>query len=122
MNLTPNDYRGKPIGPRDGQPFKPFDHRGCFCMEVLQDLVGHPWDEYSLSLVHALRPSLLRVVVEDCQIDSELWRVTVFLKRDRVTISHIHQEVEVGLPKGCNKSGDLIEALRSRRVEKRDQI
>lgn len=111
MQLNPNDYIGKPVNARQGQPFVPFDDRGYTVIEVLPQLNGKPWDEVALGYVHALRPSQLRVVQDSAQLDSENWRVTVWLESDGLTIHCIEQEVEVGLPQGCPHGAGLDAAL-----------
>jgi hypothetical protein len=111
MELKPNDYIGKPKNSRQGQPFAPWDRRGYTVIEVLPKLKGKPWDEVALGYVHALRPSQLRVVQDGIQLDAETWRVTVWLKKDGLTISRIEQEVEVGLPDKCPHGAGLDAAL-----------
>ena len=111
-DLMPDDYKGKPLNSRQGQPFKPWNRRGYTSIEVLPKLKGKPWDEVALGYVHALRPSQLRVVQDGIQLDAQTWRVTVWLKKDNVTIDHIEQEVEVGLPEECPHGAGLDTALR----------
>jgi hypothetical protein len=111
MNLTPDNYRGKPLNSCQGQPFAPWDSRGYTVIEVLPKLKGKPWDEVALGYVHALRPSQLRVVQDGIQLDAQTWRVTVWLNKDGLTISRIEQEVEVGLPEGIDHGHALDCAL-----------
>lgn len=53
MELMPDDYRGKPLNSRQGQPFKPWDRRGYTVIEVLPMLRDKPWDEVALAYVHS---------------------------------------------------------------------
>jgi len=102
MNLTPDDYRGTPINSRQGRPFEKWNSTGFITIQPLPQLHGKPWNELALGLVHALRPTQLRVIGanEGCQLDGQQWRVTVHLKEDDITIDTIDQEVTIGLPKG----------------------
>lgn len=111
--LTPDDYRGKPLNSRQGRPFVPYDANGYTSINVLPFLNGRPWDEIALAYVHALRPSQLRVVQEGIQLDAEAWRVTVWLNPDARTIKSIEQEVQVGLPDGIDHGHALDIALNS---------
>jgi hypothetical protein len=65
-------------------------------IEVLPSLVGHQWDEIALAYVHALRPSIIRVIRdgEGEHCDSRTWRVTVYVDANN-TITEIRQEVEL---------------------------
>lgn len=67
-------------------------------MPVLEFLWGRAWDDYALNFVHALRPSIIRVIIpgRGVKLDSYLWRVTVGLDEDNRKIAFIEQEVEVG--------------------------
>jgi hypothetical protein len=110
--LTPNDYRGKPLNGRQGQPFVEWDCQGYTVIKPLPFLHGRKWDDIALAYVHALRPSHLRVVQGGAQCDAQTWRVTVWLKDDGETIASIDQEVAVGLPSGIEHGHALECALR----------
>jgi hypothetical protein len=64
---------------------------------VLTFLVGRQWNEDALNVVHALRPSWLRVVPPGMPTtdDGKPWRVTVHLD-EAGNIASIDQEVTVG--------------------------
>lgn len=106
--LKPEDYTGSPNG-RQGRKYEPPDRRGYTVINVLNFLKGRPWDDVALAYVHALRPSHIRVVIDGTQLDSQPWRVTVYLDDNKIRA--IHQEVEVGLPDGCKNGGGLNELL-----------
>ena len=78
-------------------PYDPPLSTGYTGLEVLQQLWGRPWDQYALNMVHALRPSCIRVVEnrQGQKADASTWRVTVRLENDNRTIQSISQEVEV---------------------------
>lgn len=65
---------------------------------VLEQLKGKPWNNMALNMVHALRPSTIRVTKDCLTADSSVWRVTVALEEDNKTIKEITQEVEIA----CN--------------------
>lgn len=109
---TPSDCLDSPNG-RQGRPFEPFDSHGFAVIRPLPFLHGRKWDEIALAYVQALRPSHLRVTRGGTQMDAQLWRVTVELEDDGVTIDVIDQEVEVGLPDGIEHG----EALRCAALE-----
>jgi len=111
--LISSDYIGNPVDCRQGQKFDAWNRRGYTCIEVLPFLKNKPWDEVALGFVHSLRPTQLRVVQDGIQLDSQTWRVTVWLKSDKKTIKRIEQEVEVGLPDECANGAALEEALHS---------
>lgn len=77
---------------------------------VLPELTGKPWDEVSLAYVLALRPSKIRVCTTGCHCDSMRWRVTVWMKDDK--INRVEQEVRVWLPDGIAHGSALKHALR----------
>ncbi len=45
-----------------------FNSRGYTSIGVLPELNGRPWDEIALGLVHALRPSSIRVTTGMCTL------------------------------------------------------
>lgn len=106
--MRASDYMGRPVSFRQGREFVPFSSRGFICLHVLPELAGRPWDDYALGAVHSLRPSWIRVIPNDggIQLDSQEWRVTVWLHDDG-TIKEIDQEVVVGLPDDCQNGGEL---------------
>jgi hypothetical protein len=92
------------------------DRRGYMSIRVLECLNGKPLDEYAMALIHALRPSSVRVSHGGwTNSDARTWRVTVY-QRDGL-IDGIEQEVEVGLPDGCPHGSALDAALRARGIE-----
>jgi hypothetical protein len=62
---------------------------------VLQILWGQPWNNLAMNYIHALRPSSLRVATDGITLDSQAWRVTVWLEEDGRTIRNIDQEVDL---------------------------
>ena len=73
---------------------------------VLHFLWGRPWNNMALNYVMGLRPYRIRVTTGECTADACLWRVTVFLERDKRTIKRIEQEVQTwGI--GCRYGADL---------------
>ena len=73
---------------------------GFTVIPVLQFLWGRAWDQLALNYVHALRPSMIRVVEDGTPVtaDAHQWRVTVYLHiADHRTIRSIQQSVDVGL-------------------------
>jgi hypothetical protein len=108
---TSKDYIGKTDG-CDGAPFERFNCIGYTSIKVLPELNGKPWNDAALGYVHSLRPSDIRVSKDWClQCSFQAWRVTVYLKKDGETIEMIKQQVEVGLPDGCNNATHLGEML-----------
>lgn len=103
---TPDDYRTHHV-----VDYSPPHSRGLTSIKVLSFLNGKKWDEFALAYVHALRPSGIRVTTGRCTMDSRVWRVTVLLENDNVTIREITQEVEVGLPEGIKHAYHLQTAL-----------
>lgn len=103
---TPDDYRTHHV-----VDYSPPHSRGWTSIKVLSFLNGKKWDEIALAYVHALRPSGIRVTTGRCTMDSRVWRVTVLLENDNVTIKEISQEVEVGLPEGIKHAYHLQTAL-----------
>lgn len=81
--------------------------RGGLDIKVLPELTGKPWNENALHLVHALRPSSIRVTTGEIKCDSRTWRVTVYINEENI-IQEIEQEVEVTGMSGAK----LREALR----------
>ena len=67
---------------------------------ILEFLNGRSWDDRALSYIHAVHPSMVRVIKYGCgeKLDSVSDRVTVYLDKDNRTIKKIKQEVQVALP------------------------
>lgn len=65
-------------------------------INVLPEFIGKAWDKTSLSYVHGLRPSYIRVVSGEETTDSIRWRVTVGVDENGI-ITGIDQEVEIAL-------------------------
>ncbi len=66
-------------------------------IDCLPKLIGRPWDQYALNMVHALRPSCIVVTGGEVTCDAVPWRVTVTIEEDNRTIKNLTQEVHVGL-------------------------
>ena len=76
--------------------YEPPDTTSTAHLPVLQFLIGRPWDDDALNVVHSLRPSRIRVVVGgEEKTDSYPWRVHVYLD-DQHRIVDVVQQVEVG--------------------------
>lgn len=71
---------------------------GYTAIPVLEFLNGEPWDDRILDFIHALRPSDVRIAMENEAVtsDARVWRVTVYLD-NASNVKKIEQEVEVGL-------------------------
>jgi len=81
--------------------WKDFPRRGFISIDVLPELNGRQFDDYAIGLIHALRPSCIRVSSNGCiKTDSMVWRVTVYTTPNKI-IEKVEQEVVVGLPEGC---------------------
>ncbi len=87
----PDEYRGSL-----GRVYEPPSGRAYLSVPVLPFLVGKPWDQNALNIVHALRPSYVRVTGGEIKCDARKWRVTVYLDRATRLLSSIWQEVEIG--------------------------
>jgi hypothetical protein len=86
------------------QPQK-LDRWGGTVIPVLEFLNGRPWNNAALNVVHALRPSSIRVTTGEMTCDSMSWRVTVHIDPTGI-IRKIDQEVDVGLI-GCRYGADV---------------
>ena len=82
------------------------DSTGFRSIRCLTELNGRPWNNMALNMVHALRPSCIRVTEDWQTLDAVNWRVTVMLESDGRTIRQIWQEAEVGLI-GCRYGLDV---------------
>jgi phage tail protein X len=89
------------------------DQVGYMALPVLPQLIGRKWDAVALGLVHALRPSAVRVTRDEETTDAVCWRVTVRVG-GAGRIEEIYQEVEVGLPDGVNNGHEMRLALRGK--------
>lgn len=65
-------------------------------IEVLPQLNGKPFNNEAINLIHSVRPSCIRVTTDRICLDARQWRVTVYLKKDDITIRKIEQEVQIG--------------------------
>lgn len=96
------------------QHLEPYDWhgpRGFTSIYVLQFLWGKPMSRIAMGYIHALRPSCLRIV-ESCETsDAILWRVTVHLEDDKITIRNIEQEVEIAGGAGAKLEQAFHEAI-----------
>lgn len=90
------------------------DSYGVNTINVLELLWGQPWNNLALNYVYALRPSGIRVVQNGTCLDSQDWRVTVWLEDDDITIKKIEQEVRIGLY-GATCGHDLNIQLREQK-------
>ena len=91
--------------------FVPSESFGWTSIDVLPDLIGHPWNDITQAFLRAVRPSRVRVLqVGDVETtDAIAWRVTVYVRNG--TINSITQEVEVDLPPGIAHGFDLACAM-----------
>ena len=89
------------------------DRRAFMSVNALPDLVGAPWNDHALGIVHSLRPSSIRVTYGEETCDARLWRVTVHVDRNDI-ITRITQEVAV-VPHGEHQNGlDVQEWMRGK--------
>ena len=88
---TPNDYRSE-----HAVAYETPDRRGYTRIHVFPELIGRTGDQDVLNVLHALRPSSIRVTSGWTTDDARTWRVTVVVNESDV-IKSISQEVEVGL-------------------------
>ncbi len=110
----PEDYLVSNGSTRQGAAFVSWENTSYLVLRILPYLEGRRWDELALAYVHSVRPSQVRVLKpsQGVQLDAELWRVTVWLREDDITIDHIEQEVEVGLPDACANGAAVEDAFR----------
>ena len=88
-----------------------FESHGYTTIEVLDLLVGRPWDERAQSFLRSLRPSSVRVhPMDELKSDARPWRVTVMLDGEGL-VRRVEQEVEVGLARGWAAGKDAQEWL-----------
>jgi len=80
-----------------GYDYTPPSQRGFTTLPVLPELLGRPWGDDAMNVLHELRPSQVRVIPIHglCEDTFSEWRVTVVLNADN-TIRAISQEVQVG--------------------------
>ena len=97
-------------------PYQSPGRVGGVTMPVLPMLIGLPWNGLALNMVHALRPSCIRVIEPMNMVTTDYvrWRVTVWLEADRRTIEAVDQAVVVGL-RGCHHGADVRNKLRGQR-------
>jgi hypothetical protein len=88
------------------------DRLGGTVIPVLEFLNGRPWNNAALNVVHALRPSSIRVTTGSMTADSSNWRVTVHIDPTGI-IRKIDQEVDVGLI-GCRYGADVSAYINGR--------
>ena len=79
-----------------GVAFKEPDAVGYDVVEVLPELKGEPWNNEAVNRLVCVRPSSVRVTESSVTCDWRVWRVTVYLEKDGVTIKKIVQEVRIG--------------------------
>jgi hypothetical protein len=84
---------------------------GYLSIKALPILTGHQWNDVALGFVHALRPSMIRVVRAEETCDAKPDRVTVYVDPNN-NITSIRQECEVWLPEGVEHGADLRDRLR----------
>lgn len=98
-----------------GKAVTQFPRRGWTVLEgLLPELVGKPWDDKALGCVQMLRPSYIRVTQGTVKLDARVWRVTVYLEEDNITINRIDQEVEVGLAQSFRNGHEVTCYLNSK--------
>ena len=109
MNKTAIEYRGP-----NNREFKSYDRMGYLVLDVLPILIGKKWNDYALGIVHAARPTSIRVatISESVVCDYRPWRITVHIN-DEDIITSVKQECEVGLPDGVEHGSRLRESLTS---------
>lgn len=66
------------------------------CIHIFPQLVGETWNDRILGILHAARPSAIRVTTGEVHTDAKQWRITVLVNEDSV-ITAIEQEVEIAL-------------------------
>lgn len=81
-------------------------------IDVLEILRGRPLDGIAVGMIHALRPSRVRIIKdgEGATCDAVTWRVTVRVDEHNV-ISGIYQEVQIGCPPGIQNGYEMDRAL-----------
>lgn len=109
MNKTAIEYRGP-----NNREFKQYDCTGFLVLDVLPILIGKKWNDYALGIIHAARPSAIRVATtsESVVCDYVGWRITVHINNEDIILS-VKQECEVGLPEGVTNGSHLRESLTS---------
>lgn len=95
--------------------YTPPPRTGFLTLPVLQWAWGWPLDDLTWNLVDSLRPSSVRVSTGFIATDARPWRVTIYVRGDRV--ERIEQEVVVGLRGGLPHGHALSEAWRARGVK-----
>lgn len=89
-------------------PYHRPSNLGHTVVRVLEFLNGTPYNNRAANFLPTLRPSTVEVVQYNHPVhcDSYPWRVRVYLGQDGRLISHIEQEVDVGLV-GCRFGADV---------------
>jgi hypothetical protein len=87
---SPRRYVGS-----QGARYEPPANRRYTNVSVLPELIGLTWGDDALKLVHAARPSMIRVVSGEETTDAVLWRVTIHVD-GKMVIDRATQEAEVG--------------------------
>jgi hypothetical protein len=82
---------------------------GYMYIDVLPILIGKKWNQYSLGMIHSLRPSSIRVSTGTVTCDAQRWRVTIIVDENDI-IKSVKQEVEVSLPEDV-KHGNHLSSL-----------
>lgn len=80
------------------------------CIEVLQFLKGHPWNEIALAFVTALEPTAIRVTTDWITADSCCGRITIYVDESN-NIKAIERECRVWLPEGAQHGYDLSASI-----------
>lgn len=110
--MKPDDYWKDGYGGGWGCEYEPSGRWSFTVIDVLDFLVGRPWDEVALSYVSGLRPSKIRLTTGSVKLDAKTWRVTVYLsERDKRTITRISQEIGVDLFGDIEHGEDLHSRL-----------
>lgn len=108
---SPDYYRSRQ-GLRYIQP----SHLSYLSLPVLTFLVGQPWDEFALAVVHGMKPTCIRVTDGEETTDAITGRITVNVDVHNKIIE-ISRECEVGLPEGVKNGHELWLKLKERGVE-----
>jgi hypothetical protein len=104
------------VGEADIARYRSVTAHGYTSIQVMPELTGLVWDSFTFNWVAGiLRPSAIRVVDSVVDLDSRLWRVTVFVDSyDNMRILRIAQEVEVFGGSGAQMKVELFRRMKER--------
>ena len=101
--LDPAPYLiGHHLGRDGAEPIPRTERRHRFGyteVDVASCLIGNPWDDLALGILHGLSPTRIRVCPpgHGTQCDAQTGRITVYLDNDNL-IDTVRQEIEIMLP------------------------